>query len=270
MPDYQVEQRISKLSNKNDKKTLLDQIRQLRKVQRTLNSKAPIASDNFRRCSFVRYADRTIIFFIGTKCEATNIAQSLSAFIQDELVLKARINVLAAKTEEVRFCGYNFIVQSSNCKISLNNARYVNGVIVLRMPRDVMLSIIRKFSKGNKSKAVMHLVNLPVHTIIEKYQVEFRSIAQYYKFVTNQSFLSYVKYVMETSLMKTLSAKLRTSCSKLYSKYSAKILVNGFLYKVIQYNSKIYFGAIPLKRKLLNGTEKIHEIKIITIQLFIW
>ena len=44
--------------------------------------------------------------------------------------------------------------------------------------------------------------------MVEKFQTEYRGVAQYYQLAYNVSRLTRLRWVMETSLTKTLAAKL--------------------------------------------------------------
>ncbi|WP_201796978.1 group II intron reverse transcriptase/maturase [Wolbachia endosymbiont of Cylisticus convexus] len=95
------------------------------------------------------------------------------------------------------------------------------------------------------------------YSIVAQYQTEYRGIVQYYKMAYNLHTLSYLKYVMEVSLVKTLASKYKTTCRKIYRKFGAMIENDeGEKRKVIQIRvdrlpSKIplitHFGAVSLK-----------------------
>jgi AI2M/AI1M-like, HNH endonuclease/Type II intron maturase len=71
-------------------------------------------------------------------------------------------------------------------------------------------------------------------TIIVMYQLEYRGIANYYRLAYNMHTLGKLKWVMETSPLKTLAAKFQKSVSKIARKYETELEVDGKNYKGFQ------------------------------------
>jgi hypothetical protein len=96
------------------------------------------------------------------------------------------------------------------------------------------------------------------YSIVNKYQSEYRGIVQYYLLAQNVGWFNTLHWVAETSLLKTLAGKHRTTVTKMAKKYKATIeTVHGprkCLQVVVQRgdNKKplvAHFGGIPLKRQ---------------------
>jgi len=95
------------------------------------------------------------------------------------------------------------------------------------------------------------------YTIVMTYQLEYRGLVNYYQLAYNMACLSELKWVMETSLTKTLASKYKMSMLKVYEKYGAKIVVDGKEYKGLQVTVPkpderkkpliATWGGIPLK-----------------------
>nr|WP_233097862.1 group II intron reverse transcriptase/maturase [Dictyobacter vulcani] len=68
-------------------------------------------------------------------------------------------------------------------------------------------------------------------SIVAAYQSEFRGIANYYRLAYNLHTLNKLKYVMDTSLTKTLAHKNKVTVSKIYARYKADIQIGETLYK---------------------------------------
>ena len=79
-----------------------------------------------------------------------------------------------------------------------------------------------------------------------QYQSEYRGIDQQYRMAYNLHTLSELKWAMETSLVKTLANKFKTSCRKIYRQYQATIETKDGLYKVLQVIVKRELGEKPL------------------------
>jgi len=67
------------------------------------------------------------------------------------------------------------------------------------------------------------LMNEDDHTIVAAYGAEYRGIVQYYLLAGNVARLYRLHWVMETSLLKTLADKHRSSVTKMARKYKATI-----------------------------------------------
>jgi hypothetical protein len=113
----------------------------------------------------------------------------------------------------------------------------------------------RRFMKRGKPVHRTELLNRSVAEIITQYQTEYRGIVQYYTYAEDIRVLSYLQYVMQQSLVKTLAAKLKISAPKVYRKYRTTIMVDGTSYKVLQETVEtdkgprvFTWGGIPLKR----------------------
>src|SRR2546423_7399928 len=91
-----------------------------------------------------------------------------------------------------------------------------------------------------------------------KYQSEYRGIVQYYLLAHNVGWFNKLHWVAETSLLKTLAGKHRSTVTKMAKRYKATIeTIYGprkCLQVVVQRrdNKKplvAHFGGIPLQRK---------------------
>src|SRR5262249_49186940 len=84
----------------------------------------------------------------------------------------------------------------------------------------------------------------------------YRGVVQYYRMAYNLHTMSKLRYVMEVSLVQTLANKFKTTCPKIYKRYSTKIMTEEgerkvLLVKVDRAAPKkpliAYFGGISLK-----------------------
>jgi hypothetical protein len=71
-------------------------------------------------------------------------------------------------------------------------------------------------------------------TIINTYQQEFRGLANYYRLASTMPTLAKLRWVMESSLVKTLASKFQISVPKVYENYRTELLVDGKKYKALQ------------------------------------
>jgi hypothetical protein len=78
------------------------------------------------------------------------------------------------------------------------------------------------FSRGKPAHRSQFL-NDDDYTIVNVYGAEYRGIVQYYLLAGNVCRLHRLRWAMETSLLKTLAAKHRSTVSKIAARYKAKV-----------------------------------------------
>jgi group II intron reverse transcriptase/maturase len=200
------------------------QVRTLRKQLRSLPSKDP-NDPGYRRLKYTRYADDVLLGFAGPKAEAETIKQRLAAFLHDDLKLElsqAKTLVTHARTSAARFLGYEITVQHTNTRITAGR-RATNGVIGLRVPTDVIKTKCAPYLQRGQPARRSRLMNYDDHTIISTYGAEYRGIVGYYLLAGDVWRLSRLRWVMETSMLKTLAGKHDSSVSKMATKYQATV-----------------------------------------------
>jgi hypothetical protein len=120
---------------------------------------------------------------------------------------------------------------------------------------------------ADKSKSYMRR-NKPVHrperlhespfSMVEKFQAEYRGVVQNYQLAFNVSRLNRLRWVMETSLTKTVAAKLRISVNKVYRKFRTTIETPFGPYVGLQVMVQrdggrpplvTHWGGVPLRRR---------------------
>jgi hypothetical protein len=180
------------------------EVRELRKQLRGMPSKDP-QDPNYRRLRYTRYADDVLLGLAGTKAEAQQIRQRLAQFLHDDLNLelsKTKTLITHARTGAARFLGYEITVQHSDSKIT-RGRRAANGVIGLRVPLDVIKTKCAPYLKRGKPAHRSPLTNAHDHTIVSTYGAEYRGIVGYYLLAGDVWRLQRLRWVMETSMLKT-------------------------------------------------------------------
>jgi group II intron reverse transcriptase/maturase len=225
----------------------------LRKRLRGLPSGDP-RDPGFRRLHYTRYADDHLLGFTGPRAEAEQIKDRLAAFLRDDLKLELspeKTLITHARTGAARFLGYEITTQHSRCR------RKVNGVIGLRVPRQVIKAKCAPYFKLGKPERRTELINCDDLTIISTYGSEYRGLVQYYLLAGDVWRLTRLRWAAETSMLKTLAAKHESSVTKMARKYKATIATphgprTCFQATVERAGKKplvARFGGIPLKRQ---------------------
>jgi len=135
--------------------------------------------------------------------------------------------------------------------------RSANGVVSLRVPSSVIKAKQAPYLSRGKPERRSQLVNEDDHTIVSTYGAEWRGIVQYYLLAGNVHRLYRLHWVMETSLLKTLANKHRSSVSKMARTFKAAVGTpygpRKCLEARVERNGRkplvARFGGIPLRRQ---------------------
>ena len=208
---------------------------ELRPILRTMPS-MDTYDLGYRRLRYIRYADDFLLGFAGPKDEANEIKTRIGRFLQDNLKLElsdTKTLVTHGRTQAARFLGYEVNVQHNDTKLDANGLRSVNGNIGLRVPSDVVRAKSAAYMRNGKPTHLAVRIHDSPFSIVEQYQAELRGIVNYYRRATNLDALNHLRWVMETSLAKTLAAKLKISVSQVFKRYKTTIQTDDGPRKVL-------------------------------------
>ena len=261
-PEYRaVEREIVKARRRGDRA----EVRSLYRRLHSLPSQDP-NDPGYRRLRYCRYADDTLLGFAGPKAEAEQIKQRLAEFLRDDLKLDLspdKTLITHARTQRARFLGYEISVAGRDHRTrrpsasDKRNRRSLNGMIVLHVPASVVKAKSAPYLSRGKPACRNPMVNDTDYDIMARYGAEYRGIVQYYLLAGDVFRLHRLRWVMETSMLKTLARKHRSSVTKMAARHKAKIVTphgprTRFEAKVERAGSKplvAWFGGIPLKRQ---------------------
>jgi group II intron reverse transcriptase/maturase len=233
--------------------------RTLRKQLRGLPSQHP-ADPGYRRLRYCRYADDTLFGFVGPKAEAEEIKQRLATFLRDDLKLELsqdKTLITHARTGAARFLGYEIAVVHNNSK-TRHGRRTANGTVGLHVPTDVIKAKSAPYLKRGQPTHRPELMNHDDHVIIDTFGAKYRGIVGYYLQAGDVHRLNRLRWVMLTSLLKTLAGKHSSTVSKMARKYQATIDTPHGPRACLQASVDrgegrrpliARFGGIPLKRQ---------------------
>jgi Type II intron maturase/Reverse transcriptase (RNA-dependent DNA polymerase) len=250
--------RVSKLRRKGRK----EEAAPLRKQMLQLPSYDP-DDPEYRRLRYVRYADDFLLGFAGPLAEAEEIRAQLKTFLHEELKLELsqeKTLITHAHTGAAHFLGYEIATHHANDKLGAPTwQRTINGKIELRVPAAVTYSA--------KGKPIHHaeLIHESDFAIMEKYQWKYRGLMQYYALAVNIAWLDKLHYVMQTSLLKTLAHKHKSTVNQMVRKYQTDIETPYGKMKCLEVRIErgekkplvARFGGIPWRRQ---ETAILHDI----------
>jgi group II intron reverse transcriptase/maturase len=261
-PEYRkVEQAIVRARRRGERA----EVRSLYRRLHSLPSQDP-NDPGYRRLRYCRYADDTLLGFVGPKAEAEQIKHRLAVFLREQLKLamsQEKTLITHARTGRARFLGYEIRVAGSDHRTrrpsakDRRNRRSVNGTIVLHVPKDVISAKSALYLARGKPACRNPIVTEDDHTIVGKFGAEYRGIVQYYLLAGDVFRLHRLRWVMETSMLKTLARKHNSSVTKMAARYKAKTATPHGLRTcfeaTIARNSRnplvARFGGIALKRQ---------------------
>jgi len=205
---------------------------------------------NYRRLRYIRYADDFLLGFDGPKNEAEEIKNQLREFLRDHLKLELspeKTLITHARTEKARFLGYHI---STWNKPGLQG----HGNITLRIPSQVIMDKTSRYKVHGKPIHRTELIEDSDFSIIEKYGSEYRGYVQYYAYADNIGWLSYLQWVMRTSLLKTLARKYQSTVTKMAKLYTGKTIDGlNYIRLIVPREGKpplmARFGGINLKTR---------------------
>ena len=206
---------------------LIELIRDLKKKGLTVPSTDPM-DENYRRMKYVRYADDFVIGIAGNKEHAMKIKELAGKFLENELALElSEEKTLVTHLENpVPFLGYEFRTWQ---EVKVKRVKYKNygqplkkrtlsGAIKLEIPSSKIKDFALKNNYGNLDDfKITHrtkLINNSELEILMTYNAELRGIANYYKLANNYHHLDRLFYLAESSFIKTMANKRRSTSAK--------------------------------------------------------
>jgi len=179
---------------------------------------------DYRRLRYLRYADDFLLGFAGPHAEAEAIKEAVGRYLRESLKLdlsETKTLITHGRTEFARFLGYDIGTMQQDTKHT-DGRRSINGVITLRVPKRVIQQACAAHQRGGKAVHRPELLEDDPYTIVATYTAKYTGLLEYYRMAHNLHTFSQVKWVMETSLAKTLAAKFRMSVAAVYRRYSAR------------------------------------------------
>jgi group II intron reverse transcriptase/maturase len=200
--------------------------RKARDRMRDLPSGDPHDPD-FRRLRYVRYCDDHLLGFTGPKAEAEEIKRRLAQFLREDLKLELsqdKTLITHARSDRASFLGYEISVQHDDRQRTASGQRAVNGAVSLHVPKSVIQAKSALYMKRGQPARRSQVINYGDYDIVRIYGAEYRGLVQYYLLAGDVRRLHRLRWVMLSSMLKTLAAKHRSTATKIAAKHKAKIM----------------------------------------------
>lgn len=216
---------------------------------------------NYRRLRYIRYADDFLLGFIGSRAEAEEIKSRLADYLRDQLKLELspqKTVITHATSEAAKFLGYEILNQQNDSRHDKRGRRCANGQIGLRLPAEVVKKKCALYMKHDHVMPRPELLADDDYSIIQRYQAEYRGIVNYYLLTLNVFWLHKLKWVMETSLLKTLAKKHKTTETRVASQLKVTVDTRYGPMKCLEVRIEreegkkplvARFGGIPLRQQ---------------------
>ena len=190
----------------------------------------------YRRLSYVRYADDFLVGIIGSKSDALRIKDDLSKFLSEmlNLSLSAEKTLITHSAKRAKFLSFDITVARNNnprrnSKGTLTRTH--NYSVKLLIPKESWLKRlyayevikIRPKTPNEPEKwypiARNKIANKTDLEIIQQYNQEVRGLYNYYRIANNAPVLHKFNYFMYYSLLRTLAKKYKKSMKQIRIKY---------------------------------------------------
>lgn len=208
---------------------LILNIQELKEKQAKVPSVDPRGNNGQReRMTYVRYAGDFVVGIAGSKRSAAEMKEIIRYFLQKELHLELcdETTLIAHLEQPIPFLGYQFRrwneghVKGAGYQPNQHPfiKRPLSGVIKLEIPDRKIKEFARKNGYGNlENFKIIHrakLLNSSEIQILYTYNTELRGFANYYKLACNYHHLNKLFYLAESSFIKTLANKRRSTSKK--------------------------------------------------------
>ena len=194
--------------------------------QTMLNLPATDPQDpNFRRLSYVRYADDWLVGVIGSKADALELKQWLTHFLRTELGLELseEKTVVTNAKQKVQFLGYEIGRWEQlrrlrfHTRYGARTQRTTHYLPVLRLPYLRLVKFAKEYGDTSqwRGRARPKLQNLSELEILSTYNAEVRGFLNYYTLAANlKKQAGRLLWLTTTSFLRTLAAKRRSTLTK--------------------------------------------------------
>lgn len=210
---------------------------------------------DYRRLRYVRYADDFILGLIGPKADAVAIKAEISNFVTNELRLElseTKTLITHAPSKPARFLGYDVRVCREQSKHT-RGRRSMMGEAVLSVPRSAVQAKVSEFKRNQKVIHRNEFLGMSDYQMVTAYNSILRGMYEYYCLAHDVSVrINELRWVLQTSLLRTLACKYKSTVMRMLRKYRRKTPTRSFIAVSVETPNGIRtatFGQFSLARK---------------------
>jgi len=245
--------------------------------------------ENYKRLSYVRYADDFLIGVIGKHQDCKKIRTDISEFLKTKLNVNLNLEktfITHASEERANFLGFEIhITPYDKRAIIVRDNKEGKPIKVQQTSRPLMSAPVSKlveklknknYCRGNKFNPtrVGRLIHLTNSQIVNHFRMLWLGLANYYSICSNFAALNQVYYILFYSCVLTLASKLRLDTKrKVLKKFGKNITIKNEKGKTLVYFPS--WGKPELTKKSwmetispVNLIEKLSKITYRTIDVF--
>lgn len=167
-----------------------------------------------RRIQYVRYRNEFVVGMACSKKEAMSVTRMFTTFLRDKLSIHSDNLTVSHFEKGIIFLNYELKL----AKVGGAVTNPVNRAIQLEIPYEKLSNIARENGYGNldqlKSIHRNRLLNKTELQILKIYNRELRKISNFYKLAMNYKQLNKLFYLAESSFLKTMAAKRKSTVKK--------------------------------------------------------
>nr|YP_009132704.1 hypothetical protein [Bangia fuscopurpurea]AKA66468.1 hypothetical protein [Bangia fuscopurpurea] len=210
----------------------------LKKIYK-ISQRSPVMDFNdssYKRLRYIRYADDWIIGIRGSFIETRQVLEKVRSFLSNVMRLDindSKTKITNLNKDKVVFLGTN-IFWSKHVKYSAKSSpskQRQNLQLQFHVSTDLIRSKLASISmlSGNVPKPRFLWLSLNHDQIIHLYNSVLRGFLNYYSFVGNYSqFVSWIRWVIYSSVAKLLARKFNLSVTKVFKKFGPNLSSGKF------------------------------------------
>jgi group II intron reverse transcriptase/maturase len=180
---------------------------------------------NFRRMTYIRYADDFLVGIIGSRADAVELKDWLKEYLRGalQLELSDEKTLITNARKRVRFLGYDIKRWGGKRRLRFRSGervvtkRTTTYHLALLAPREKCAAFARAYGNPQnwRGRHRAFLLNLSELEILMTYNAEIRGFLGYYALADNLTAIaSRVLYITRTSFLCTLANKRQSSVNK--------------------------------------------------------
>lgn len=224
---------------------------------------------NYKRVSYVRYADDFLIGIIGSKEDCRMIRDEIRDYLRDELELKLNMEktlITNALHDSAEFLGYR--IHSTHIN-KMKVARNSKGVVTRRTSRIQIDAPIDKLVKRLYERGYARkngqptrngkLIHFSLVDLVNHYRAVERGILEYYSIANNYGRVAArIHYILKYSCALTICSKMRLkTLRRTFRKYGKNLMVRSDVSDITTSYPTVSYKRVFRKRSFMKASPAV-------------